>query len=123
MTPITKENLKTFIDHYHNFHDSSIKDLKYDYKNSKITIEIDVFWSGTPTLKTNGTYETNRTKIKMYFEVIQQFRFRETYQDYIDSALIKYLKIKNEEFFGFASDEQEPVIAIVSQKAFYEELK
>ena len=123
MTPITKENLNHFIEYVHNFHDSTIEDVKLDYKNSKIIFDLNVFWSGTPTIKKDGTYETHRTKIKMYFEEIEQFRLQETYQDYLESALLKIIKIKNEEFFCFASDEQEPSIAIVSKKAFYEEYK
>lgn len=122
MTPLTKENLNNFIDYVHNFHDSTIEDVKLDYKKSKIILDLNVFWSGTPTIKKDGTYETYRTKMKMYFEEIEQFRLQETYQDYIESALLKFIKIKNEEFFCFASDEQEPSIAIVSKKAFYEEL-
>ncbi len=59
MTSFTKENLNHFIEYVHNFHDSTIEDVKLDYKNSKIILDLNVFWSGTPTIKKDGTYETH----------------------------------------------------------------
>ncbi|MCI9233982.1 MAG: hypothetical protein HFH08_05245, partial [Bacilli bacterium] len=57
MTPITKDNLTSFMDYYHWFHDSYITDVKYEFKNDQIELYFNIYWSGDPTLKDDGTYE------------------------------------------------------------------
>ena len=43
--------------------------------------------------------------------------------DYINEIFIKYIKLNNNEFICFASDEQEPLIYIVCESVEYEEIK
>ncbi len=124
MILITKDNLLSFIDYYHSFHDSYITNINYNIKLSQIEIIIDVYWSGKPKLKEDMTYETNKTKIKMVFNDVKQCNNKEIFLwDYIRKAFMKYIKIKNEEFICFASDEKEPLIYIVCGNIEYDELK
>lgn len=124
MILITKDNLSSFIEYYHGFHDSYITNINYDIKLSKIELFIDVYWSGTPILKEDGTYETNKTKMKMLFSGVEQCNNSEIFSwDYINNAFIKYIKVKNKEFICFASDEEEPLVYIVCDNIKYEELK
>ena len=124
MILITKDNLLSFMEYYHNFHDSYITNVNYNIELSRIEVMIDVCWSGKPTLKENMKYETNKTKIKMVFNDVKQCYNKEIfYWDYIDKAFLKYIEIKNEEFICFASDENEPLIYIVCDNIEYEELK
>lgn len=123
MILITKENLESFLEHYHGFHDSYITDIHYDIKCSKIEIFIDVYWSGVPIQKTDGTYETGRTKIKMIFNGVEQCNNKEIFSwDYISEVFIKHINIKNKEYICFASSEEEPLIYIVCDSIEYEEL-
>ena len=124
MILITKDNLSSFMEYYHDFHDSYITNVNYNVKLSQIEFFIDVCWSGKPKLKENMKYETNKTKIKMVFNDVKQCCNKEIFSwDYINKAFIKYIKIKNEEFICFASDEKEPLIYIVCDNIEYEELK
>jgi len=124
MSFITKDNLSSFIDYYHGFHDSYIASIHYDITNSQIEIFIDVYWSGEPVLKEDGTYETNKTKIKLIFNGVEQCHNKEMFSwDYITAAYIKYIKIKNKEYICFASDEKEPLVYIVCDSINYEELR
>ena len=72
MILITKENLSSFMEYYHDFHDSYITNVNYNVKLSQIEVFIDVCWSGKPKLKEDRTYETNKTKIKMVFNDVKQ---------------------------------------------------
>ena len=94
---------------------------------SKIELFIDVYWSGEPILKedrTYETYETNKTKMKMIFNGVEQCNNKEMFSwDCISDAFIKYIKIKNKEFICFASAENEPLVYIVCDNIEYEELK
>ena len=124
MILITKDYLSSFMEYYHDFHDSYITNVNYNVKLSQIEVFIDVCWSGKPKLKENMKYETNKTKIKMVFNDVKQCCNKEIFSwDYINKAFIKYIKIKNEEFICFASDEKEPLIYIVCDNIEYEELK
>ncbi len=124
MILITKDNLSSFIEYYHGFHDSYITNINYDIRLSKIELFIDVYWSGEPILKEDSTYETNKTKMKMIFNGVEQCNNKEIFSwDYISDAFIKYIKIKNKEFICFASDEKEPLVYIVCDNIEYEELK
>jgi len=124
MISITKDNLSSFIEYYHSFHDSYITNINYDIRSSQIELFIDVYWSGGPILKEDGTYETNKTKMKMVFNGVEQCNNKEIFSwDYISDAFIQYIKIKNKEFICFASDEKEPLVYIVCNNIEYEELK
>lgn len=124
MNLITKDNLSTFIEYYHGFHDSYITNINYDIKNSQIEILIDVYWSGEPKLNKDGTYDTNKTKIKMKLNGVEQCNNKEIFSwDYINDAFIKYIKIKNKEFICFASDEDDPLVYVVCDSIEYEEIK
>lgn len=122
MTSITKDNLTEFMDYYHWFHDSKILDVKYYFKKTKIELYLDVFWSGKPILKNDGTYETNKTVVKMICNDIYQYNFKETYLNDIDDAYLKYIMINEEEYICFATDKEEPLISIVCRSIEYEEV-
>lgn len=124
MILITKDNSSSFIEYYHGFHDSHITNINYDIMLSKIELFIDVYWSGEPILKEDRTYETNKTKMKMIFNGVEQCNNKEMFSwDYISDAFIKYIKIRNKEFICFASDENDPLVYIVCDNIEYEELK
>ncbi len=124
MTIITKENLSSFLEYYHGFHDSNITNLNYDINNSQIEISINVFWSGEPTLKEDGTYETNKTKIKIICNGVEQCNIKEVFSwDDISEAFINYIKYQNKEYICLATDEKEPSVYIVCENMEYEELK
>lgn len=128
MQQINKENLNSFLEYYHDLHDSYVLDISYDYKNSQIELFIDVFWSGKPTVKENGTYETNKTKMKMICKGVIQFCFKETYSDFIDGIFLKYIKPKdiifeNKEYLCFATDANNPEISVVCESIEYEEFQ
>lgn len=124
MILITKDNLSSFIEYYHGFHDSYITNINYDIRLSKIELFIDVYWSGEPILKEDRAYETNKTKMKMIFNGVEQCNNKEIFSwDYISDVFIKYIKIQNKEFICFASDENDPLVYIVCDNIEYEELK
>lgn len=124
MILVTKDNLSSFIEYYHNFHDSYITNISYDIKLSKIELFIIVGWSGEAILKEDGYYETNKTTLKMIFNVVEQCNIKEIFTwNYINSAFIKYINIKNKNYICFASEENEPLVYIVCDNIEYEELK
>lgn len=124
MKKINKSNLDEFINYYHSFHDSYITNINYDISKSKIELLIDVCWSGQPILKSDNTYQTNKTKMKMILHDVEQCNNKEMFLwDYINEAFIKYIKLDNKEFICFASDAQNPLIYIVCESIEYEELK
>ncbi len=122
MTLITKDNIQSFMEYYHYFHDSYISDVLFFYKECKVELYIDVFWSGEPTLKDNGTYETNKKKIKMVCNNIIQYKYKENYADYIDDAYLKFLTINKQEYICFATDPEEPLISVLAESIEYEEI-
>lgn len=124
MILITNDNLSSFMEYYHNFHDSFITNINYDIKLSKIELFIDVGWSCKPLLKEDGYYETNKTKLKMIFNNVEKCTNKEIFSwDYISDAYIKYINIKGKDYICFASDEKEPLVYIVCDAILYEELK
>lgn len=124
MEKLTKQNIASFLEYYHGLHDSSIKDIVYKYQEGQIEIFINVYWSGNPILKKDGTYETNKTQIHLIFKQMHQFFYKEIEAyDYIDDAYIKYVKIDGEEWICFASDQEDPQIYIVCKEIEYEDFK
>lgn len=124
MNKINKDNLNEFIKYYHSFHDSYIANINYNISESKIELLIDVCWSGEPILKDDGTYQTNKTKIRLILNDVKQYNNKEIFSwDFINKAFIKYIKLDNKEFICFASDENNPVVYIVCNNIEYEEIK
>lgn len=123
MVLITKDNLSSFCEYYHDFHDSYITNIHYDIKNSKIELLMNVYWSGEPTLNEDGTYQTNKVKMKLHLNGVEQCNNKEISSwDYIHEAFIKYVTINNKEFICFASDEKDPFLYVVCDYIEYEEL-
>lgn len=124
MTLITKDNLSSFVEYYHNFHDSYITNINYDIKNSKIKLSIDVCWSGKPKLKEDETYETNKTKLIIIFNNVNKCNIKEMFSwDFIYNTFIKFIKMENKEFICFANDEEDPSIYIICDNIEYEDEK
>ncbi len=124
MILITKDNLSSFFEYYHGLHDSYITNINYNIINSQIELLIDVYWSGEPKLNEDGTYKTNKVKLKMNLNGVEQCNNKEIFSwDYINEVFIKYVKIKNKEFICFASDEENPFVYVVCDNIEYEELK
>ncbi len=123
MNKITKNNLNEFMESYYYFHDSYIKDIKFELEKDKIDILIDVFWSFEPILNEDNSIETNRTKMKITFNGIKEYRDDDRFSDYIDEAIIKYIKMDNKEYMYFASDEMEPSFSVICDNMEYEEIK
>lgn len=124
MNKITKDNLDEFINYYHEFHDSYITNVNYDISKLQIELLINVRWAGKPILREDKTYQTNKIKMRMILNNIEQCNNKEMFSwDYINEIFIKYIKLNNNEFICFASDEQEPLIYIVCESVEYEEIK
>ncbi len=124
MNKITKDNLDEFINYYHEFHDSYITNVNYDISKSQIELLINVRWAGKPILREDKTYQSNKIKMRMILNNIEQCNNKEMFSwDYINEIFIKYIKLNNNEFICFASDEQEPLIYIVCESVEYEEIK
>lgn len=124
MNKITKDNLDEFINYYHEFHDSYITNVNYDISKSQIELLINVRWAGKPILREDKTYQTNKIKMRMILNNIEQCNNKEMFSwDYINEIFIKYIKLNNNDFICFASDEQEPLIYIVCESVEYEEIK
>ena len=123
MKELNKKNLEDFLNYYHYLHDSYINSINYDIDKMQIDILINVYWSGEPILKEDNTYETNKVKMKMIFEGIENYINKEIYSyDYIDNAIFKYIKKENKEFICFMTDEDDPYFYVVCDKIKYEEL-
>lgn len=89
----------------------------------KIEVLMGVFWSGEPTLKEGGTYETNKVKVKMNLNGVVQCNIKELFSwDSINDVFIKYITIKDQEFICFASEEEDPSFYVVCDSIEYEEL-
>ena len=124
MKKITKDNLDSFMEYYHGFHDSYITHIHYDTYQEKIELSFDVCWSSKPVLREDNTYETNRTKMKMKLNRVKQCNIKEIFSwDYINHAFMKYLTLEEEEYLCFASDEEDPLLYIVCEEIEYEDLK
>ena len=102
MNKITKNNLNNFMNSYHFFHDSYIKDINYNLDKNKIDILI---------------------KMKMIFTGIKEYRDDDRFSDYIEEAIIKYVKINGKEYILFTSDEIEPSFYVICDNIEYEEKK
>ena len=123
MDSLTKENINKFNEYYHKLHDSYIEEIDYNVSNSKLELTINVAWSGEPILKEENTFETNRTKLKLYFSDIKKFNIKDYFSwDYINEIYIKYVKLENDEYICFASDENDPLIYIVCNHIEYKEI-
>lgn len=122
MNILNKDNLEEFLTYYHDFHDSFITEVKYDVSKHKMEVIVDVYWSGNPTLKEDGSYETNKTKMKMVFNKVDSCNIKEMGLD-ISCAYIKYITIDNRELICFADDEDKPDFYVVCKSIEYEEVR
>ena len=126
MKKITKNNIEEFIKNYHFFHDSYIKKINYDYNNSKVEMHLDVYWQGNPDLKEDGSYETNKTKIKVLFTGIESFSDTEEYSS-IDDTIVKCFQKNGKDLFtiSFKSFEpnEKPYLSITCESIEYEEFE
>ncbi len=122
MKQLTKENLISFKDNYHDFHDSYVKDVIYDFKKSHVDILLEVWWVGERIKKEYGTYEPNKIRMRLSCNNVFQYNFKEIFSDYIDEAFLKYVKIKDKEYICFATDNKEPLISVICENMEYEEL-
>ena len=123
MNKITKDNLSSFMEYYHDFHDSNILYINYNIEKAKIEILINVYWSGEPTSNENGSYNTNKTKLKMVFYGVEKCNNKELFSwDYIYNVYLKFIKIKNKEFICFADDEKKAQVYVVCENIEYEEI-
>lgn len=124
MLKITKENLESFLNYYHNFHDSTISNINYDIRNSKIEVIINVFWTGEPILKENGKYDTNPIKLKIVCDSIEKCSFRAIASwEYLDDVFVKYIVLNNKEYVCFASSEEEPFVYVLCDSMYYENIE
>lgn len=123
MKKLTKNNLNNFLEYYHNLHDSSIKEINYDIEKLQIEIVINVFWSGKPKLKNDGTYETNKTKLKMQFIDVEKYMCKELFvSDSFTNIYLKFIYFNNHEYICFANEENDPLFYIISNEVSYEEI-
>lgn len=74
MKKITKDNIHEFMEHYHFLHDSFINKLDLNTNDSKIEMIISIYWSGEPTIKEDGTYDTHKKKIRLVLSGINDFK-------------------------------------------------
>ena len=124
MFHITEDNLKSFLDYYHVLHDSNITNVNYDIEKSQIELIINVFWSNEPKIQDDNTIETNKTKLRMIFNGVEEYKSKELFSwDYITNAYIKFIMVNNKKFICLADDEIEPQIYIVCDSIEYEEIK
>lgn len=124
MKEIAKEDLNTFMEYYHLLHDSYITQINYNINDSKIELIVDVCWSGEPTLRSDNTYETNKTRLLLVLNSIKTFNIKDYFSgDYIDKVYMKFIKLDDKEYICFATEEKEPLIYIVCESIEYEEIK
>lgn len=123
MKVINKDDIEEVMSFYHYFHDSTINDLKFNYKDNVLELFIDAYWSGNPILKEDNSYETNKRLVKLVFKNINKLNIDEQLNyNYIDDAYLKIIKIDNEDYICFATDNNEPYIYIVAKHLEYDEL-
>src|SRR5574344_2340604 len=104
MKELHKDNLLQFLNYYHYFHDSFITKINYDVRRDTIELLVDVYWSGEPLKKATGYFETNKTKMKIKFINIKEFKCKEIFQwDHINNAFFDYIKLDNKEFICFSN--------------------
>ena len=105
MKKITEENLDEFLNYYHNLHDSWITNINYNIFDSKIEMLIDVAWSGKRFIREDGTTDTNKTKLRMVFNDVQQCDIKELYSwDFIMNCYLNYVTFEDDQYICFAND-------------------
>ncbi len=127
MKPITNENKNSFMEYYHNFHDSYIDDLKYDKNKSLVELIINVWWVGSPSIETNEIKENHEKKLKLLFKDISYFvENNPYYTDYIDDSSITFVRKDDKDYIHFAisteDPDEEPIIYIIANTMEYEEI-
>ena len=122
MKSINKKNIINFMNYYHNFHDSSILNINYIIKESKIEIILNVCWSGIPVLNEDKTYQTNGVVLRMIFYDILQYNNREI-SKMINKAYLRYIKFDDREMLCFADSVDKPLFYVVCDRIEYEEIE
>lgn len=124
MKNVNKDNLQCFIEYYHGFHDSYIKNINYNVDNAQIELLINAGWCGEITLNQNGYYETNATKIKMIFNNVIEFNNKEILSfDFINETRIKYIQIREKDMICLDFDGDSTLVHIIFDNIDYEEIK
>ena len=96
----------------------------YNIFDSKIEMLIDVAWSGKRFVREDGTTDTNKTKLRLVFNDVQQCDIKELYSwDFIMNCYLNYVTFEEDEYICFANDEKDPMIYIVCEDIDYEEIK
>ena len=122
MKKINKDNLLQFLNYYHRFHDSYITTINYDVSNANIELFVDVQWTGEPTKKFDGYFETNKTKMMIQFIGVKKFKCKEFFQwDYFNEVYLDYIKLENKELICFSNDKNDSFIYIVCDNIKYKE--
>lgn len=124
MQELKVEHIDSFMDYYKAFHDSYIKEIYYEVAKSEIKMKINVFWSGEPTLKEDGTYETHPVKLEMVFKDIEECNIK-TVEEFneIQSAYLKHIHYHHKDLFCFSDDKEHPTVYIVAGSIFTREYK
>ena len=85
---------------------------------------IDVAWSGKRFVREDGTTDTNKTKLRMVFNDVQQCDIKELYSwDFIMNCYLNYVTFEEDQYICFANDEKDPMLYIVCEDIDYEEVK
>ena len=124
MKEIKPNNIKDFIDYYHNFHDSNI--IEFKKEKDYIELTVSVFWSNKPTMNEDNSFNTNKTKMRIVFKNINDFNYNENIlYDEINDSNIKCTEIDGKEFIGFVLYDMmnEIILYIVANDITYEEIK
>ena len=123
MNILTKDNIDEFMEYYHYLHDSSINKVDYNPIEEKIEMIINIYWSGEPTIKSDGTYDTDKSRIKMIFTGVNEYNDNQDYSS-IDDSSVEYYDKDGKELIGISllCDylDEEPLIHVVCGKIEYE---
>ena len=89
MITLTKDNINEFMNYYHYLHDSSINKINYNSIEAKVEVIIDIYWSGEPIIKSDGTYDTYKCRIRIVFTGVDKFSENQ-YYCMIDDSSVEY---------------------------------
>lgn len=105
------------------FHDSTIANINYDITKNCIEVVINVYWSGEPSKKEDGSLDTHKTKVRVLFNKIHECNNKTlSYFKDVNEAYLKYIYLEGKEYICFADDETNPSVYIISDGMMVEEL-
>ena len=123
MNLLTKDNINEFMDYYHYLHDSSINKINYNSNEAEVEVIINIYWSGEPTIKSDGTYDTHKCRIRMVFTGVDKFSDNQDYSS-IDDSSVEYYDKDGKDLICISLQcdylDEEPLIYIVCEKIEYE---